>query len=480
MKIKRYKSILIVLAFVFINAIQAQKVDKKFSEKFPVNKDVLVSINATNTEVNVETWNKNQVLVEATIEIEGLSKKEAEKYIESYRFEALGNKDKVKITSQDRGFNNNSNIVFINNADFNFPDIQLPNLDNIRLMRIEDIKIPEIDFENMNFGLDNFEFDFDRYTKDGKKYFFQWKDSAKNITIKSKEEWEKFKNSEEYKKIKQELDEEREKMRIEIRKAREEIKKINKEEINKQLARVKIDREKIQQELAKAKEQIMKIRYDYDSNSENIIIDGKKIKVKKILNIKVPKDATFDLNTRYSKVTLPNTVASGKIFSGSFYANSLQNSNLHISYSAVTIQDLNACTLFLKNISEVTIASISNSSLNSNSASLIINKLGEKVNLRDSFGEINIKSIASDFETMNIDLRNSSIKLPLSTITTNLDIDYKNSKFLYNTKSKNSFLKALFKVVGEKKSSMKATFSSDEKSKNNINLIGNYSVINII
>lgn len=483
MKTQLYKLLLLSIALVFAITVQAQKVEKKFLENFSVNKDVTISINASNTEINVETWNKNQVLVEAIIEVEGLSKKEAEKYIRNYQFEALGNKDKVKITSQGRHFINKSDmgdIVFFNHKDFVLPEIHLPDFDNIDIIRLEDIEIPEIDFENMNFGLDNFDFDFDKYTKDGKNYFFRWKDSAKNITIKSKEDWEKFKKTKEYQKMKRELDVKREKMKVEIKKAREEVRKINKEEIKKQLARVKIDREKIKEELAKAKEQIMKIRYDYGSNSENIMIDGKKIKVKKVLNIKVPKGATFDLNTRYSKITLPRTVASGTIFSGSFFANSLQNSNLNISYAPVTIQDLNACTLFLKNISKVNISSVSNSNLNLNSASLIINKLGEKVNLRDSFGEINIKSIAADFETMNIDLRNSTIKLPISNITSDLEIDYKNSKLFYDTKSTNSFLKKIFKVVGENKSMMKASVSSDKKSTNTINLKGNYSVINII
>ena len=81
MKLKLYKNLILGIAICFSGNIFSQKFDKKFTENFTVNKNVEVAINASNTDINVTTWNKNQVLVEAYIEIEGLSKKEAEKYL---------------------------------------------------------------------------------------------------------------------------------------------------------------------------------------------------------------------------------------------------------------------------------------------------------------------------------------------------------------------------------------------------------------
>ena len=62
MTFKQYKIIIVLM--LFATHVAAQKSSKKHNEKFIVNNDVTVEINATNAEIDVETWNKNQVLVE--------------------------------------------------------------------------------------------------------------------------------------------------------------------------------------------------------------------------------------------------------------------------------------------------------------------------------------------------------------------------------------------------------------------------------
>ena len=131
MKHKVYKNAITFVAICFLGTVFAQKFDKKFTENFKVNKDVEVSINASNTVINVTTWNKNEVQVEAFIEIEGLSKKDAEKYFEDWEFEALGNSKKVKITSKGNfGLHSKNEFIFFNGSDFDFqiPDLDLSNM----------------------------------------------------------------------------------------------------------------------------------------------------------------------------------------------------------------------------------------------------------------------------------------------------------------------------------------------------------------
>ena len=86
-----------VLLLLITNCIWAQKVEKKFNEKFYTNKDVVIDINASNTEIDVTTWDKNEVTVEAVIEVEGLENEEAQKYLDNWNFEVLGNKSKIEI-----------------------------------------------------------------------------------------------------------------------------------------------------------------------------------------------------------------------------------------------------------------------------------------------------------------------------------------------------------------------------------------------
>ena len=169
----------------------------------------------------------------------------------------------------------------------------------------------------------------------------------------------------------------------------------------------KIDKQKIKLELQKAKGQIMKMKLNFNSNSDNITIDGKKIKIKKRLEIKVPKCATFDLNTRHFTVKLPNTVAYGKASYGTFDAKNLTGGILIIDSALLNINDLNACTLFLNNVTDAILASVTNTTLSSHSSVLKINNIGNKVNLPSEFGELVISKFNTDFSDFNLSLSNS-------------------------------------------------------------------------
>ena len=83
MKLKTYKVVGFLFTAFFISSLHAQKFDKKFNENFKVNKDLVLAINASNADIDVTTWNLNEVAVEALITVEGLSKKEAEKFLKN-------------------------------------------------------------------------------------------------------------------------------------------------------------------------------------------------------------------------------------------------------------------------------------------------------------------------------------------------------------------------------------------------------------
>ena len=98
---KSYKYVITFLTICCIGTTFAQKFEKKFSENFKTNKDVKIYINASHTDINVTSWNKNEVQVNAIIEVEGVDKEVAEKYFKNWEFDALGNKRKVEIKSRD-------------------------------------------------------------------------------------------------------------------------------------------------------------------------------------------------------------------------------------------------------------------------------------------------------------------------------------------------------------------------------------------
>ena len=447
MKHKLYKNIITFTAICFLGTAFAQKFDKKFTENFNVNKDVIIEINASNTDINVTTWNKNQVQVEAYIEIEGLSKKEAEKYFKNWDFEALGNSKKVEITSKGSyGLGAKTDFIFFNDMDFSFPDIEIPDVDLIVL--------PE-----MNFDFD-FDFDYDEILEDlddiddkigeNGNYNFTWNHGNNNIVIKSKKEWEAFKKTKKYQELKKELAESKEKLRKNFVESKVKMKK---ELAKAKVELAKIDKTKIKAQLAKAKAKIKEMKFNFHTKgSDKLIINGKEIKIKKRLEIKVPKKATFDLNTRHCKVKLPNTVASGNVKYGSFNANDLAGGRLTVDYSPVTINSLNACTLFLNNVTDAKIASVTNTSLTNNSSGVKIVRINENVNLTDKFGELLIESFHPNFGEFVLNLSQSNATLLMGNTKTNFK--YKVNKIKLDNKNvvritKNAPKNNLIKVNGE-------------------------------
>ncbi|WP_299670124.1 hypothetical protein [uncultured Polaribacter sp.] len=468
MKLKLYKKIPTLLAICFLGGtVFAQKFNENFTENFKVNKDVEVVINASNSEINVTTWNKNEVQINAFIEIEGLSQKEATTYFKKWNFEALGNKSKVKITSKGSGLSGLKNdFVFFN--DFDFPEIEMPN--------IEAIVLPDMDFDfDFDFDFESLEDLEEDMERDG-KYAFEYHKDGEHIIIKTKKEWEKFKKSKKYEDLKKEFKNSSGKLKIALENSKEKMKHINKERLKKSLEKAKlqiksIDKEQMRRELAKAKELLKNMNFNFYSDENDLMINGKKIKIKKRLEIKVPKGATFNLNTRHCKVKLPNTVASGNVKYGSFDANNLNGGKLTINYSPVSINSLNACTLFLNNVTDAKIASVTNTTLSNNSSDVNILSINKNVHISDQFGELTIESFHPNFEEFVLNLSQSNAIMVLDKVKTSFHYNINRSKL--DNKSSFDFLNKVFKKY--EMSSKSEVINS--QTKNMINLNSDLSTI---
>lgn len=425
-------------------SIFAQKQSKKFTETFNVNKDVTIEIEASHADIDVTTWNKNQVWVEAYIEIEGLSKEEAEKYLKRYKFEALGNKSKVKITSGGNSFRFGNDFVMFD-KDFKMPEIVIPEID----FEMPDIKIPEIDFDFENIvipeinmdkllmDIDEIDFDWDKYSKDGKEYFFKWKDGVKEIKIKSKEDWEKFKKSKEYKEWKKEMKKTEEKIKEEMAQFRKNF-KFDNEKMKKEIADAmksveKIDMSKIKEEMAKVSKEMKEMNFDYlfDFDKGETTFNGKKVKIKKKITIKVPEGAKFDLNTRHSKVKLPDTNATGKVSYGSFDAIAINGGDLKVYSSPVNITRLMNTNLFLNNVTDAKLASVIDSEITSSSGKLTIDKVLSNVDIDLSFGDIFIHDFDSAIKNFKMELKESNASINAKPFKNKIALELS-----YNTKDK--------------------------------------------
>ncbi len=504
---KVYKHKIFALLLLLAVSVQAQKFDKKIKEKFKVNSDVEVVINATHTDVDIETWNRNEVSIEAVMEIEGLPEEEAEKILEKWKFEALGNKSKVKITSVSNSLDFDFNFDF----DFDFPDIEVHEIDMPDLSALEKLsslaglselsvlaelpempEMPEMDFE--------VEFDYDAYKKDSSylkgykmriaKQVKEFKESdymkrldsvrnSKEYKLKmiefkeaSKEmakEMKEFKKSKEYKKAIEETRKVADQVRKEMLENKELMKdqmKVAKEASKKAMKIVKKMKEEGKFEEMKERGENVYFHYDDNKNS--------KVKIKKYFKIKVPKNAIFDLNVRHGKLNIPksNKKISANVSYGNFIAGDIfgDKNVLKISNSPVLVNTINSGNITLKNVPNATFGTFENSNLFANSSDVVIESVGSNVALSQKFGKLEVLEIVSDFNNLNVILDYSSAIFNLSNVSYVYTINGKKSTFklkngvIQGSKTKN--LSGITTIGG---------YYLDKNSSNKIHLTGVFS-----
>lgn len=317
---KTYKHNFLALILLFSTVLFAQKQDKKVSESFKVNSDVVVDITTRYTDVTIETWNKNVVSVVGQWEVDGLNKEDSNKLFESVDFEALGNKDKVVITaksSQDHSlfeyelenldfhfkFDSIENIGNVFSHDFHFVMPEMPEM-------LEMPEMPEMP-EMVISHLSKIEFDHEAYEKDKKGYMKNFK--------KKQEAWEK----EMEEKIAPQLKEYEEKIKLweeenapRMKKMEEKMAKWHKKNEPKMKEfELKIATwEKENEPKMKAFEEKMekmgkKMEEKYSALLELKHKKGEgTTKIKKSLLIKIPKKAKVKLDVRYGTTSLPDNM----------------------------------------------------------------------------------------------------------------------------------------------------------------------------
>ncbi|MDY7395173.1 hypothetical protein UMM65_07955 [Aureibaculum sp. 2210JD6-5] len=316
MKRIQYK---IALLIVFISTdLIAQNHRRTYNEEFSTNKDVVIEVNTRNTDVQIETWNKNKVSVEAIIEVEGVEDVQAERTLDNWKFKAVGNKSEVEISAKSSGASNylfssnDSGRVIINGQGhndldyhFDFPEIELDNLielSNDIMVFPEPPEMPNIPM--VEFHIENTfpKFDYEKFKKD-KDYLKKWQKEMEENLEKNKIKWEK--NTEKVKENEAVLKVELEKMAEQRKKHAEQRKEL----MEKQLAQSKEHAKQREKQIVLRKKHLAKRKEDVD-RKRNIIFkvleDREKIKAKRTIIIKAPKDAKFKMNVKYGTLSFPN------------------------------------------------------------------------------------------------------------------------------------------------------------------------------
>lgn len=427
-----FKAIVLLLCLITIGAF-GQKQTKTFNETFTVANESVLDINTSHTDIEFETWNKDQLVIEATIELEGATAEEAKDYFKNSGFEILGNSKKVTIkTGAENTWFFGHAVGDAQNLVFEIPEMpEIPEMESF---------IFDFDFEGLQdmpeFPMNKaVEFDHEAFEKDGEKYLKKWqKDFVKGYDkehIKELEEWGKRMEVRQL-----EMEEKREKMAeksAEMHEKREEAQEKREEAHEKRVEKM-AETQKLRVEAqADRRERLIEIRQNGIPNidSTNIfILDNhnkpnifysaskgtkKNYKVKKTIKIKMPKSMKINMNVRHGEVKLAENTKNinATLSHASLWATTIDGDKtiINASYSPVSVQHWNYGQLRANYSKNVDLKKVINLRLNATSSDITIDNLLVSAYIKNDLGPIQINSIGKDFEEIDISLQNAELKL---------------------------------------------------------------------
>ncbi|MEY8848326.1 hypothetical protein AB9K26_05905 [Psychroserpens sp. XS_ASV72] len=181
----------LLLLFSFALSVTAQQKLTKMSKQINVSKDVEIDLNTSYVEIEIDTWNKNILEIEAYIEDEKMSKEELQQALKQWNLKVEGSGDYVKISSEGAfpNWNSSAPVRFdledlnINIALAEMPELpelpempELPELPELPEMeRFEMKAFPELpEIPKLPKGIKNVSFDTEAYEKEGDAYLDRW------------------------------------------------------------------------------------------------------------------------------------------------------------------------------------------------------------------------------------------------------------------------------------------------------------------
>jgi len=450
---------LLVMGLALPLNLSAQKASK-VSQSIKVNDDVTVDINTSFCNIELDTWNKDIVEVEAYIDGEKLSQEELQKALKQWHVDVDATTSNVVI-STNRNFDYNWDFRFEDNdavvaamdelkfqlADIPEIHIEIPDMDFV----IPDI--PKIELPPLPEGISQIHFDYEAYQKDGEKYMEKWnkefekkfgKDYEKEMEAwaeKFGKEWEEKYGKEWEEKFSKHMEEWGERFGKQM------------EEWGKRYEEQMGEREKMQAERAKQREEMMKVREESrkvadeqrakasevrKAKIESMMDSEANMKVKRVIKIKVPKKAKLKLNVHHGELILASNVTNMKadLVHTKLTANSINGSNtsINVSYAPVVINYWDMGKLNRNYVDKAQLVNVKHLVLNSNSSNVMIDKVDSKAIVDGSFGELKILNVDPNFSDLNLILQNSDVILVLPKTDFNLQFNG-NQTFLKHPKN---------------------------------------------
>lgn len=517
------KSIQILLLFLLVfTSAKAQQKKIKIDQSIKASKDVVIHLNTSYNNIEIDTWNKDVVEIQAVIESDELSPEAFEKAYNNWNINVNGSTDKVIINSNGAGNAWEDECLELNEASLDalkelevhlldLPEmIAIPELVNGVLTGLSDLpellkypNMPELPkLPELPKGISNVTFDYGEYKNRGEAYLEEW--SKKYEKEYGKDYQEKMKNwAEELNKIDIESYEKDMKAwgdkfgkhfeetygkdlekRMEIwgenfgeefgekmeiwgeafgkRFESEIAPKLEAwgERFGEQFAN-EFEKEKHSKHSKKGKHKVI------IKKSKNKYKSGKTYnsnqKIKKTIRIKMPKKAKLNLDVRHGELKFASTIHNAKatLSHTSLLANNIDGSetSINVSYSPVKVTNWDQGELKLDFVENAKINQVKQLVLNSNSSNININSLLDTSIINGSFGNLDINNLEETFKTLNIILENSDAHINLPNVDYNLYFNG-NRSTLNNEKISNKTIKSNPKNSSDKTIIINANYSS--------------------
>ena len=394
---------------------------KKLDKTLKTNSNVTLNVDATRTNVVVEQWDRNEVQVEAFLDMPNMSQEELNKALQNWKLDLHGTAGEVTVRSTGGvvGYKN-IDMASLNEPLSKLPEMMAPLQEMIGplLENISGNPLPPQFYESMG----EVKFDYQAYRKEGDKYLEEFeKKMEKNFGEdfeKSMEEWAaNFEKSQE--KMSKKLEKDMEAWGEEFGKSMEAWG----EEFGKDMEAWAANLEKEVEE-----------KYG-DSEGKVIIINNRGSKPQKTLKIKIPKNGEVKLNVRYGEVKLNGHAknVTGEISHGKLLANEISGEKTHlkVAYTPVNVKQWDHGVLNAAYVQDLKIGKAKSIKLTSNSSEVTIDEVGKNGIFRGTFGELVIGKVGNDFENLDIVLENSDLKLDLPDVAYNFTYSGNKSEVKY-------------------------------------------------
>ncbi len=458
-----FKCIVLALCLISMGAY-GQKQTKTYKENFMVTDATVLDINTSHADIEFETWDKPQIQIEATIELEGVSAKEAESYFMHDGIEIVGNSTKVAIsTGSDNTWFFKHGAGEVNGPDFNFnfemPELSSMHMDSL-LWEIEVLpELAEMPPMPSMPPMPAMEFDYEAYKKDGGKYLKKWqkqfsKGFNKDYEVRM-EEWSAKMDAK-----RAEIGEKREILREKRMESREKMLEQREEQRARLMEQHEGDREKARAEHRKdvliQRNAANNFYLDSLSQGPNFFYlsrnsENKNYKVKKTIKIKMPKATKIQMNVRHGEVKLAENTKNlnATLTYATLLASTIDGdaTNISVSYSPMTVQKWNYGQLKANYSESVDLKEVLNLRLSATSSDVVIDHLTNSAYIVNDLGPLHIKSISKDFKALDIIMKNAELACKLPSSSFNVYVNGINSEFsspesltMVSTTNLNSFV----------------------------------------